>query len=98
MSGTSARCRLTVWVTPNARRSEVSGLAENMLRVRLQAPPIDGKANEALVRFLAETLQLSRSTVSIVAGHTGRRKIVEISDSGLSNAQLVEVLLASGSA
>lgn len=90
----SSRARVSVQVTPNARRSEVSGVVEGVLRIRLQAPPIDGKANEALIRFLAETLGLPRSAVSVAAGHTSRRKIVEISGSGMSGEQIVAAMLA----
>ncbi len=92
-----ARARLSVQVTPNARKSEVIEVVGGVVRIRLQAPPIEGKANEALVRFLADALGLRRSAVTVAAGHTSRRKIVEIAGSAMSSDQLLAAL-AAGSA
>lgn len=94
MSSTAYRVRLSVQITPNARRSEVGEVVEGVLRIRLQAPPVDGKANEALLRFLADELGLPRNAFTLVAGHTSRRKIVEVTGSGMSASQLVAVLSA----
>lgn len=94
MNPASSRVRLSIQVTPNARRSEVGGIAEGVLRIRLQAPPVDGKANEALVRFLADALGLPKNAVAVVAGHASRRKIVEINGSGMTGPQLVAALSA----
>jgi uncharacterized protein (TIGR00251 family) len=74
--------RLRLRVQPRASREEVTGLAGDAIRVRLTAPPVDGAANEALVRFLATCLQVSRPAVVLVAGHTSRTKLVEVA--GLS--------------
>lgn len=72
---------LTVRVTPRARRTEVAEILEDgTLRVRLTAPPVDGKANAALVRFLAEVLQIRPTRIEIVAGEKGLDKIVSITD------------------
>lgn len=69
--------RITVRVQPRASRTEVAGrYGEDALRIRLAAPPVDGAANRELVAFLAKTLGVPRSAVSIEAGATGRRKIV----------------------
>lgn len=65
---------LAVSVVPNAKRSGADGLHDGALRVRLAAPPVDGKANEALVAWLAEVLGLPRRAVSLVRGQTSRRK------------------------
>lgn len=65
-------------VVPNARADEVRGYVGEMLQVRLKAPPVDGKANEALVRFIAERLGVPRSAVAIVRGATSRQKLVDI--------------------
>ncbi len=74
--------RLVVHVQPRAKRSEVAGRHGDAIKVRLQAPPVDGAANEELVRFLAETLGISRRAVTIVTGLTSRRKTVEIEGLG----------------
>ena len=71
--------RLRLRVQPRASRDEVAGMAGDALRVRLTAPPVDGAANEALVRLLAHRLGVSRGSVALVSGHTGRNKVVEVS-------------------
>ncbi len=70
--------RLVVHVQPRARQTEVAGRHGDAIKVRLAAPPVDGAANEELVRFLAEVLGISRSAVRVVSGRTARRKLVEI--------------------
>lgn len=68
------RLWLAVSVVPNAKRSGADGLHDGALRVRLAAPPVDGKANEALIEWVAESLGLPRRAVSLVRGQTSRRK------------------------
>ena len=63
---------------PRASRTELAGPHGGALRVRLTAPPVDGAANEALVRFLAEQLDVPRSAVRLDAGATGRSKLVTV--------------------
>lgn len=65
---------LLVAVTPNAPRTEACGLHDGCLRVRLHAPPVDGKANDALVAWLAAELDLPRRGVQLLRGDTARRK------------------------
>lgn len=73
---------LAIHVIPRARQTEIAGTRAGAdgeaLLVRLNAPPVDGAANDALVAFLAERLQLPRRAVQIVAGERGRRKRVAI--------------------
>lgn len=66
-------------VVPRASENEIRREAGGLLKVRLQAPPVDGKANKALVKFLAETLNVSKSSITIVSGEKGRNKVVRIS-------------------
>ena len=70
--------RLQIQVQPRASRSEVSGLHGEAIRIRLAAPPVDGAANEELVRFLASRLGVTRSAVTLERGQTGRRKTVSV--------------------
>jgi len=63
---------------PNAPRSEVVGWLGEALKVKIHAPPVEGKANDALCEFLAETLGLPRRAVTVVRGDTSRQKIVRI--------------------
>lgn len=74
--------RLVVHVQPRAKKSEVAGRHGDAIKVRLQAPPVDGAANEELVRFMAEWLGVARRAVTITGGLTSRRKTVEIEGMG----------------
>ena len=70
--------RLRLRIQPRASRTEVAGLHGEMIRIRLAAPPVDGAANEELVRFLAELLHVPARAVEITAGRSGRQKTVRI--------------------
>lgn len=70
--------RFSVRVQPRASRTECTGVHAGALRIRLQAPPVDGAANDALVQFLADALHVPARRVRIVAGLAARLKIVEI--------------------
>lgn len=70
--------RISVRLTPRAKRDAIEGWRGDVLRVRVVAPPVDGKANEALVRLLAGALGVPKSGVAIVAGAASRDKTVEV--------------------
>lgn len=70
--------RLALRVTPRARRDEIVGLHGDRLRIRLQSPPVEGKANRALLRFLSQTLGVSTAAVTLVSGEHGRNKTVAV--------------------
>ncbi|HEX2864908.1 MAG TPA: DUF167 domain-containing protein [Deinococcales bacterium] len=72
--------RVSLWVQPGAKRSELAGRHDGLVKVRLAAKPVDGAANEELVRFLAATLGVPRSAVVIASGHAARRKVIELPD------------------
>ena len=69
---------LTVRVTPRAGRDEVAGWRDGELRVRLRAPPVEGQANEALVRFVASLVGVAPRDVQIVSGARGRSKRLRV--------------------
>lgn len=69
---------LLVKVTPNARKSAVEGMQEGVLKVRIQAPPDKGKANEALIELLSEHFRVPKSQIRLLSGHASRLKKVEI--------------------
>ena len=72
---------LAVRVTPRANQNEIIEItSDGTVKIRLTAPPVDGKANEALIDFLAEILEVPRSKIDIVAGTTGRDKLVSFLD------------------
>ncbi len=70
---------LTLHVQPGAARTGYAGVHGDAHRIRLAAPPVDGKANEALIAFIAETFGVRQRDVAIVSGASARRKIVRIS-------------------
>ena len=74
----SAAISIGVYVQPRASKSELAGLHDGLLRIRLAAPPVDGAANAALAVFIADKLGIAKSRVRIVSGLTGRRKVVRI--------------------
>lgn len=71
---------LTLHIQPGAKKTEIAGLHGDALKIRLAAPPVDGKANSALLAFIAGQLDLPRARVSLKSGLTSRRKVVEITD------------------
>jgi len=75
---TDGRITLTLHIQPGAKKTEFAGLHGDALKIRLAAPPVDGKANEALVKFVAETLKLPKSAVTLKSGQTSRRKVLEV--------------------
>lgn len=75
-----------VKVHPRAKRDAIAGEIGDALKVSLNAPPVDGKANDACVRFLAEVLRVPRSSVTIAAGETSRNKLIRVA--GLSAAEV----------
>ena len=88
--------RLAVQITPNAKKTEVIGVLDDALKLKLQAKPIEGKANEALVRYLAEVLAVPRNAVTITHGHTARRKLVEVRSDTLTVDAVTNALLPRG--
>jgi len=70
--------QLTLHVQPGASRTEVTGTHGDALKVRLAAPPVDGKANAELLRFLAEVFGVPRRNVTLLRGESSRAKVVRI--------------------
>lgn len=67
-----------VKVIPRARQNQIVGIEGEAIKIRLNAPPVEGKANDALIEFLADGLKVARAHIEIVAGQTARRKIVRV--------------------
>lgn len=74
----SSSCTIAIKAIPNAPRSEVVGWLGDALKVKVHAPPVEGRANEALCEFLADELDLPRRAVSVLRGDTSRQKLVRI--------------------
>lgn len=81
-----------VRVQPRASRSEIVGEFNGALKVRLAAPPVDGEANEELIRFLAKLFGVSRSRVSILSGLASRNKVIRVE--GMAEGDCEAVLRA----
>jgi uncharacterized protein (TIGR00251 family) len=86
ISATPDGIRIQVRVQPRAARTEIVGEQGGALKIRIAAPPVDGAANQALVRFLAEHLAVPRSAVVVSAGTAGRSKVVLVAGIGPSAA------------
>jgi len=79
-------------VQPRARKNAVSGEMGDALKLALTAPPVEGKANAACVEFLADLLDVPRSSITIAAGETSRNKVIRVA--GLSAAEVEQRLRA----
>jgi len=79
-------CTLPVRVHPGAKRNAVTGTHDGAVKISLTTPPTDGRANEALIAFLAERLNIPRSRIALVSGQTSRSKVLRIT--GLNTAEV----------
>jgi uncharacterized protein (TIGR00251 family) len=85
--------RIAVHIAPNAKRSEVLGVFDDALKIRLQAQPVEGRANDALIKFIAAKLGVARSSVTITHGHTNKRKLLEVGARDLAPERAERLLL-----
>ena len=69
---------LSVRVTPRASRDQIAGWEGDLLRVRVTAPPVEGRANDAVLRLLARALDVPQSRLTLVRGQTQRNKVVAV--------------------
>lgn len=83
---TASGASLGVRLQPKAKKNQVIGELDGTLKLAVTAPPIEGRANEACIRFLAELLKVARSSVTIAAGVSSRNKVIRVE--GLSAEQV----------
>lgn len=83
---TAQGATFSIKVHPRAKKNAVTGEIGEALKVALTAPPVEGKANEACVRFVAELLEVPRASVTIAAGESSRQKLIRVA--GLSAAEV----------
>lgn len=81
---------LSVRVQPRASKDEIAGVVEGALKVRLRAPALEDRANEALCEYLAQLLKTPKSAVRILSGHHSRSKRVEVR--GVTQRQILELV------
>ena len=82
--------RFSAIIQPRSSKNEVTGIFHNALKIRLTAPPVDGAANKACIRFFSKLLGISPSEISIIQGFSSRNKTIEII--GLTEKQFREIL------
>ncbi len=79
---TAAGATFRVRVQPGASNNQILGVQEDALRIRINAPPVEGKANKMLIQFLAKHLAVKRNQVEIISGHTTRIKTIHVIGEG----------------
>jgi uncharacterized protein (TIGR00251 family) len=79
-----------VRVQPRAAKDTLAGLHDGALKVRLCSPPVDGAANQALIKFLSKILKIPKSSLELVSGHKSRSKRIRLS--GLDSGELLRRL------
>ena len=78
LRATTSGCTLNVRVHPGARRNAITGIHDGALKISLTTPPTDGRANAALIAFLAETLKIPRPAITLTTGATTRTKTLHL--------------------
>jgi len=82
--------KLQVQVQPNSKRNEILGFDGRILKVKISAPPVDGKANKALIEFLSKFFGIRKSAITIEKGETGKKKTILLE--GMTQSQIQERL------
>jgi len=90
MSVSRSGARISLLVYPNATKNEVLGVTDGVLRVKVAAPPVRGKANKELTAFLSQLLNVGKGSINIIKGHTSRNKLIAIN--GLSQEEVIRRL------
>lgn len=85
-------CLLKCWIQPRSSRNDVVGIHGDALKIALTAPPVDGKANKELLKFLAKYFSLSKSGIQITAGESSRSKTILIN--GMRKDNIIKKLCA----
>jgi len=85
---------LALHVQPGAKRSEIAGVHGNALKIRLAAPPLDGRANACLIAFLADALGVPRAQVELLAGATSRKKRLRVRGAAATAIDALEACAA----
>jgi uncharacterized protein (TIGR00251 family) len=80
-------CTLAIRVRPGARKNDVAGIHAGAVKISLTAPPVDGRANEALIEFVAELLRIPRARIAILSGAASRMKALRITGKSAAEVQ-----------
>jgi len=82
---TSSGITFSVKVQPRARKNAITGTVGDALKLALTAPPVEGKANQAVIEFLADFFEIPRSSITIASGASSRLKVIRISGANLQS-------------
>jgi hypothetical protein len=86
---------LDLRISPNAKRNKILGLyGDKQIKVSVACPPVDGRANQTLVKFIAETFSVSKKNVEIIRGETSQTKTIFISGDSIQLKTLLQKILA----
>jgi uncharacterized protein (TIGR00251 family) len=80
-------CTLTIRIQPGARKNAITGIHAEALKISLTAPPVYGRANEALIAFLADTLRLPKARIILLTGATNRFKTIRVAGKSAAEVQ-----------
>ena len=80
-------CTLAIRVHPGAKENDVTGLHAGAAKISLTAPPVDGRANEALIEFVADRLRIPQSRIALLSGTTSRMKVLRITGKSVAEVQ-----------
>jgi hypothetical protein len=80
-------CTLQIRIHPGARKNAITGTHDNAVKISLTTPPIEGRANEALIAFLADQLHLPKSRIALITGTTSRNKTLRITGKSAAEVQ-----------
>ena len=86
---TNAGVRIRVFVQPKSSKNEIVGIHNEALKIKLTSPPVDGKANAALIEFLAEVFHTAKRNVVLIKGDTSRQKTVEVTGFSVEEAKRI---------
>lgn len=94
LNETAKGVTFAVKVQPRARRSAITGIVGDAIKLAVTAPPVEGEANQAVIEFFAKWFQIARSQVTITSGETSRNKSIRVT--GITAQQLREKLAVAG--
>jgi uncharacterized protein len=86
------QAKIAIRISPNASKNEIMGMIDDVLRIKIAAPPVDGKANKELIDYLSHLLGIGKDRLDILKGHTSKNKLIAID--GLSKVSVLEKLLS----
>jgi uncharacterized protein (TIGR00251 family) len=89
---TPAGATFSVKIHPRARKNAITGVVGDALKLALTAPPVEGRANQAVIEFFADLFEIPQSSVTIASGATSRNKIIRVA--GLTKAAVAAILAA----